>query len=622
MQIQILRDDDARRLLADDELSREWERLYHACPWGSVFQSPAFVRTWYEVYRSTHTPVLVLARGEGKKLRGLLTLAHPDGQPRRLVAAGAHQAEYQVWLTEPADGDDFPLAAFEALAREFAGATLRLHFTTPNAPAAWLARASAPGQAFRIAARTVPRPLIDLGDLSSVEKMLSGEYYRRRQNWLKRNAGEIRIERVTDPAAFDALFDEFMPLCDLRQGARYGVLPFRDDPLKGPFTRALVRAGGVLEVSVLRAGDRVASVHIDGSNRGECELGMLAHEPSLSRGSPGGLHNLYLARELARDGWRAIDLTPGGAYKDELANRWDEVRSLELFFSERAHVAHLASTRVRVTAKRLLVRAGGSTERAREQLDELAASVRTPKRLAHLLAQRLWSSDTVQLLAIDAALARELSPTAAAAVARDDYAALGAYAPFGPRDPRRDEFLSLALRRLENGQVALTRGAGDTLAASAWVATGDKPVTLAGYDQPLALSAGVALLYELRFAPGTLGAEGAAVLRAMVAAAAEGTKTRRVVVAAQGTPLVSSLEQLGLRRTGALFRTTRFGTDRLWSSTSSDDVKVVEPPAAPAAPAAPEAPAAPTKPGKPGKPAAAAKEAPAATVASGQAGAA
>ena len=578
MHIQILRDDAARQLLAADELLADWERLYRACPWATVFQSPAFVRTWYASYRDAYRPVVVLARAGGGALRGLLTLAQPEGS-RRLVAAGAGQAEYQTWLAAPHEGDAFALAAFDAMVREAAGSALLLQYTPPGAPTAWMAAPDP--HAFYVAARTEPRPLIDLRDLGSVEKLLKGEYYRRRQNWLKRNAGEPRIERISDPAAFDALLEEFAPVYDLRQGARYGHLPFHDDANKAPFHRALIRQPGVLEVSVLRAGDRVASVHVDGNNRGELEIGILAHDPALSRGSPGALHILYLARELARDGWRAIDLTPGGGYKDELANSRDEVGVVHVFFTKEAHALHVASARTRGVAKQLLAHAGGSNERARERMDELAAAVRAPRRAARALAHRVWSTDAVHLYAADVDALRGLGgETGEPMLRRDDSRALVAYLPWGALDPARQHFHSIALRRLEAGQLALTQMQGDTLVAIGWVAAGERPVTLAGYDQqPLALSPGTALLYDVRIDFGRLDGQAWGILREMVAAAAALPKVRRVVavVAASSEPLGRTLEELGLRRTGSIVRINRFGSVRLWSTAPSDDLTLAAP---------------------------------------------
>jgi hypothetical protein len=62
------------KLLEDASFLEEWGRLYAACPWATVFQSPSFVTTWYRVYGPAHLPILIKTENAGK-LTGLLTLA-------------------------------------------------------------------------------------------------------------------------------------------------------------------------------------------------------------------------------------------------------------------------------------------------------------------------------------------------------------------------------------------------------------------------------------------------------------------------------------------------------------------------------------------------------------------
>jgi hypothetical protein len=106
--------DDAWTQLADESFVREWDQLYDKCPWATCLQSSAFVRIWFDNYRAHFYPVIVSQRGEDHFLIGLLVLAASEGQ-RRLVVAGAHQAEYQAWLARPEDSGDFILGALTRL---------------------------------------------------------------------------------------------------------------------------------------------------------------------------------------------------------------------------------------------------------------------------------------------------------------------------------------------------------------------------------------------------------------------------------------------------------------------------------------------------------------------------
>ncbi|MDQ3995991.1 MAG: hypothetical protein M3303_03120, partial [Gemmatimonadota bacterium] len=130
MRVELWRDDDAHDLLESPSLREQWERLYAECPWASVFQAYGYVATWYAIYRPRFRPLLVAAKDADGSLTGLLPLAIPAAGD--LVAAGGRQAEYQVWLARPGDGDAFIEAALERLADEYPGRALTLQYLTPG----------------------------------------------------------------------------------------------------------------------------------------------------------------------------------------------------------------------------------------------------------------------------------------------------------------------------------------------------------------------------------------------------------------------------------------------------------------------------------------------------------
>ena len=118
--------------------------------------------------------------------------------------------------------------------------------------------------------------------------------------------------------------------------------PFAEDAAKRPYHVALMRDARMLHVSVMRAGGRFVSGQLNLFTRpGEVLLGVLSHSPFFARSSPGTLHLLRVARELAREGTAVFDLTPGGEpgnYKERFATRRDTVHSIQVFFDWKAHV--------------------------------------------------------------------------------------------------------------------------------------------------------------------------------------------------------------------------------------------------------------------------------------------
>ena len=56
------RDAEVLAALHDPGFVADWERLHAGRPWASSCQSSAFAAAWYPIHRSTHEPLLAVAR--------------------------------------------------------------------------------------------------------------------------------------------------------------------------------------------------------------------------------------------------------------------------------------------------------------------------------------------------------------------------------------------------------------------------------------------------------------------------------------------------------------------------------------------------------------------------------
>src|SRR5687767_11402528 len=74
--VELLLGEEVFELLSDEAFQTGWDTLYQACPWATVFQSRAFVTTWYRIFQNEYLPVLLKA-GPPDQPTGLLTLAAP-----------------------------------------------------------------------------------------------------------------------------------------------------------------------------------------------------------------------------------------------------------------------------------------------------------------------------------------------------------------------------------------------------------------------------------------------------------------------------------------------------------------------------------------------------------------
>src|SRR5579863_1709800 len=106
MSLRICRSSEAEQLLGNESFRSQWTRLYQACPWATVLQSPAFVTSWYEFYKEPYRLILVCEFSAANELIGFLPLAIQDGSGRA-VSPGAQQAEYKTWLALPSNGASF-----------------------------------------------------------------------------------------------------------------------------------------------------------------------------------------------------------------------------------------------------------------------------------------------------------------------------------------------------------------------------------------------------------------------------------------------------------------------------------------------------------------------------------
>jgi CelD/BcsL family acetyltransferase involved in cellulose biosynthesis len=327
MSIELHQGPDADRLLADPAFHADWSRLCDDCPWATPFQSPAFAVTWYQVYRDRAEPLLILSRNQTGQLQALLPLCY---LPRRnhLAVAGTWHAEYHAWISTPDLGDRFPAAALHAIARQIPSAGLSFQFLPPGAPIAWISHYP---HRSRLLLQTCNRPLMRFADGTDLAASLAKSGNKSRLRRLEK-LGPVRLKRITDPGESDALLDQIIPFYDERRLAVSGSAPFRNDPLKRAFHRAMFRQPGLLHVTALMAGDQLAAAHIGAIGRGEVQLGLIAHNIALEKHSPGKFLILLLAQSLMREGFEQLDLTPGGdPYKERFADAADHVYRLDVF---------------------------------------------------------------------------------------------------------------------------------------------------------------------------------------------------------------------------------------------------------------------------------------------------
>lgn len=318
--------EEAWALLSKESFLSDWDGLYDTCPWATFFQSRIFVTTWYKVYRTKYLPIIVAAE-YGGKLTGLLTFAIvlSNTKKGRIVGAGQFEAEYQSWLTEPSESDNFIKAALLKVQQQFPRSPIHLRYVTSQASLQWTKE---PYWAQRCVLEPYGRPLMYMSD-PEVDKIFRKSEFRKKRNRLQKK-GKVEFERITTKEGFEAIWDDMMVMYDFRQGAKFNLAQFQNEPLKSAFYLALFEQGQ-LHVTALKVNGQLLAATAIMSTRDWMHLqGINIHVPfNADYYSPGLVHFIMLGQMLASDGVAVLDLTPGGDfYKDRLATRHDEVNEV------------------------------------------------------------------------------------------------------------------------------------------------------------------------------------------------------------------------------------------------------------------------------------------------------
>lgn len=319
----------AHSLLNDDKFLNKWSTLYQNCPHATIFQDQSFICTWYETYRDKWQPVIIQSCNSTGNFIGLWLLAY-NPETRTIAHAGAHQAEYHVWLSLPGEDIPFLSEAWAKLKRYFYFTELHFKYL-PSGILSDILK-SVPGMGDYSVEKRHRRPLLYIDD--NVVKTLFSKRSKQKLNHLKK-MGEIEFRRISDSIEFEQIFDELILFYDFRMGASNNIIPFQKDQLKRKFYSQLLYADkDSFFVSVTYLNNRPIAGGLSGLCKGTMHLYIGMHSPFLSMYSPGIIHMLQLCEHLHKEKINLVDLTPGGdLWKERFATTHDEVAHAIVFNS-------------------------------------------------------------------------------------------------------------------------------------------------------------------------------------------------------------------------------------------------------------------------------------------------
>ncbi|QRM27239.1 GNAT family N-acetyltransferase [Microvirga sp. VF16] len=461
--LELARTDTAWDLLRSIDFREAWSELARICPWSTACQSWEFADAWLSAYQGTYEPLLVIQYNEIGRLIGLLPLAVKRGR-ETIEHVGAHQAEYQVWLATEINASSFIELALDELSKAYPGRRLQLQYLPPGSPMDWCTPQSRWGS--RSILQKKRRPLLTLGSGSPAEISLRKKSNKSRISRLKKN-GRLSLVTLETKEQLEGVLSTIADYCDLRQGAINASLPFKNDPLKREFYLRLMEKSGVVHASALMVGGTLAAANIGLINRASVDLGVVVHSPFLAEHSPGKILILMLAQELGRQGFRTLDLTPGGEmYKDRSADQYDQVYVLSIYFDRLKHARDALLSSIRIVAKELLGKRSQSVATIISHVRRLG--------LRHILINTVRSSLRSILgtnHTIYYAVSREEANRAQSqSIFRVNCISdLLCYEPASHAECSKSEFLMSASQRLQEGDCSYTLVENNILLHCSWI---------------------------------------------------------------------------------------------------------------------------------------------------------
>jgi predicted DNA-binding protein with PD1-like motif len=235
----------------------------------------------------------------------------------------------------------------------------------------------------------------------------------------------------------------------------------------------------LLHLTILTAGKTLISSQINFLDRRTISLGLISHSPMQGRISPGTLHLLLLARYAAAEGFEAIDLTPGGEYKDRFASFTDPTRVVSIQFSAtqavRAQVRRFASEQAKTRIREM----GLEPVAVKKQFDERVEHVRRAIAVARGGVNGGHARGTAaeicifRIPTVVQSSERKDDPAPSMAALRIDEVAdlLLPRSSAVPLHGRRAD-LRAALARFERGAQLITRTDGARVTNQAWMIKG------------------------------------------------------------------------------------------------------------------------------------------------------
>jgi len=320
MDLNILRRDESLNIINDADFIAYWQSIAKASKEFTLIQEPDLVVSWYQAYQDQYDPLMLVAYDESKILIGILPLAISldDGG---ISHAGHGQAEYNGWIAKPEIEEEFLIQSLILLKQECGLSKWDWGWLPPHANTNWLQSEKLKEQGIYVNIGHCELPVYDLSDTDRIAQIKKSKSTKSKINRLKRS-GDLKIERITDVARAKEVFVDLKKVSNFRNLAVYDNMPFvGENSNKEQWHLSHLDGSDNVHFTVLWQGDEFLACNFGFCSDDTVIIGLFTYNPVQGAHSPGNVFLIELIEFITAEGFKTLDLSPGGdPYKERFSN--------------------------------------------------------------------------------------------------------------------------------------------------------------------------------------------------------------------------------------------------------------------------------------------------------------
>ena len=485
MNIKILSKKDTLKIISNETFISTWKYLAENTNHCTVIQEYGFVVSWYQSYLDKYKPLMVLGYDEQENIVGILPLAITY-DIEKLSFAGDNQAEYHSWICLKEYEEEFLVHSLIAIKKEYKLRKWEWGWLPPGIDINWFNSELLKKSGIYINMVTSKSPLYNLENTDKLNKMIKHKSNKIKINRLRKE-GELRVERIRDRDCAEKLLEVVIDQYNFRHLSLYNHIPFQSDKNKREWhLNQMDMMPENTHFTVLWHGDELLACNIGCCTTDKVLVGLISYDPIKGTNSPGNIFLIKLMEFIKEEGYKFLDLTPGGdRYKEHFCNEHATIVKPTICFNQYNRIKDHTSTSLRNIIKKRY------TARDLASIQSLIQKSISLLKIKVLEPRDSTPSYFVYREKVDETIQNDTLPT----LNRQRYADLLLYQYIDGILPHK-ELAYNAMKKFERGDRLYTMVSNEKLITFVWVAYSGKKHWRSTLKEKINLTENSAFIYD------------------------------------------------------------------------------------------------------------------------------